>query len=82
MHKISLTTIHLDITKMMYGEDRLKNAIGFETDKKLLGGVQFNIMTQQGESSTVPVTGTTGDNSARDGSGDGIPLLSFMITKT
>jgi predicted porin len=62
----------LDITNMMHGEERTKNAIGIETDKKLLGGVQFNIMALQGENSTAPTTGTSGDNSKRNGFGDGI----------
>ncbi|AXY60256.1 porin [Acinetobacter chinensis] len=38
-----------DITSMMYGEERLKNVIGFETDPKLLAGIGFNLMLQQGE---------------------------------
>lgn len=38
-----------DMTSMMYGEERLKNVIGFETDPKLLAGVGFNLMLQQGE---------------------------------
>lgn len=62
---------HLDITNMMYGEDRLKNAIGFETDKKLLGGVQFNIMAQQGEDSTTDYA-SKGQEGKRDGFGDSI----------
>lgn len=41
---------NLDITKTMHGEERLKNAIGFETDKNLiLPGLQFNIMALTGE---------------------------------
>ena len=62
----------LDITNMMHGEERTKNAIGIETDKKLLGGVQLNIMALQGENSTAPTAGTSGDNSKRNGFGDGI----------
>lgn len=62
----------LDITNMMHGEERPKNSIGIETDKKLLGGVQFNIMALQGENSAAPGAGTSGDDSARDGFGDGI----------
>lgn len=61
---------HLDITNMMYGEDRLDNTIGFETDKKLLGGVQFNIQAQQGESTTDLVN--KGQDGKRDGFGDSI----------
>ncbi|WP_326518121.1 porin [Acinetobacter sp. CAAS 2-6] len=60
----------LDITNMMYGEDRLDNVIGFESDKKLLGGVQFNIQAQQGESTTAGAT--KGDAGKRDGFGDAI----------
>lgn len=62
----------LDITKNIYGEDRAKNALGFETDKKLLGGLQFNIQLAQGESATADEAGTTGDNSKRNGFGDSI----------
>ncbi|OTG65163.1 porin [Acinetobacter silvestris] len=44
---------NLDITKTMYGEERLKNAVGFETDKNLLiPGLQFNLMAQTGENIT------------------------------
>ena len=44
---------NLDITKTMYGEERLKNVIGFETDKKLIiPGLQFNIMAQAGENNS------------------------------
>lgn len=38
-----------DMTSMLYGEERLKNAIGFESDPKLLHGVGINVMLQQGE---------------------------------
>ena len=44
---------NLDITKTMYGEERLKNVVGFETDKNLLiSGLQFNIMAQTGENTS------------------------------
>lgn len=62
----------LDITNMMYGEDRLKNSIGFETDKKMLGGLQFNILAQQGEDATKEDYATTGQKGKRDGFGDSI----------
>ena len=61
----------LDITNMMYGEDRLKNSIGFETDKKMLGGLQFNILAQQGEDATKDYA-TSGQKGKRDGFGDSI----------
>ena len=59
---------NLDITKTMYGEERLNNVIGFETDKNLLiPGLQFNFQAQTGESSsTDPKTGETGDDNKRD----------------
>ncbi|MCH4247146.1 porin [Acinetobacter populi] len=60
----------LDMTAVLAGEDRLNNVIGFETDKNLLGGVQFNIMLQQGESSTD--SAALGQKGKRDGLGDGI----------
>ncbi|NNH39243.1 porin [Acinetobacter terrae] len=50
-----------DMTSMMYGEERLKNVIGFETDPKLLAGVGFNLMLQQGEDKTAG-----GDNGIGD----------------
>ena len=56
---------------MMYGEDRLKNSIGFETDKKMLGGLQFNILAQQGEDATKDYA-TSGQKGKRDGFGDSI----------
>lgn len=61
----------LDITNMMYGEDRLKNSIGFETDKKMLGGLQFNILAQQGEDANNDYA-TSGQKGKRDGFGDSI----------
>ncbi len=61
----------LDITNMMYGEDRLKNSIGFETDKKMLGGLQFNILAQQGEDAGTD-NAAFGQEGKRDGFGDSI----------
>lgn len=61
----------LDITNMMYGEDRLKNSIGFETDKKMLGGLQFNILAQQGEDADKD-NAAFGQEGKRDGFGDSI----------
>jgi predicted porin len=59
---------HLDITKTMHGEERLKNVIGFETDKNLIvPGLQFNIMAQQGENSN-----TAYSTDKRDSFGDGV----------
>ncbi|ALD00889.1 porin [Acinetobacter sp. TTH0-4] len=57
----------LDMTKVLHGEERLKNVIGFETDKKLLGGVQFSIMAQQGENTASQYT-----TEVRDGFGDAV----------
>ena len=77
----------LDMTKVLVGEDRLTNVIGFETDKKLLGGLAFNIMFQQGEQNentttkdpvtgkdvTIPLTNAAvGQKDSRNGFGDGI----------
>ncbi|MCY6411013.1 porin [Acinetobacter sp. VNH17] len=77
----------LDMTKVLAGEDRLSNVIGFETDKKLLGGLAFNIMFQQGEQNenattkdpvtgkdvTIPLTNAAvGQKGSRNGFGDGI----------
>lgn len=61
----------LDMTSVLGGEDRLNNVIGFETDKNLLGGVQFNIMTQQGEDTSTD-NSSKGQKGKRDGLGDGI----------
>lgn len=61
----------LDMTAIIAGEDRLNNVIGFETDKKLLGGLQFSIMAQQGEDTSTDNT-TKGQKGKRDGLGDGI----------
>lgn len=57
----------LDMGKIMYGEERLKNVIGFETDKKLMGGLQFSAMAQQGENSASDYT-----TEKRDGFGDSV----------
>ena len=62
----------LDMTKVLVGEDRLTNVIGFETDKKLLGGLAFNIMFQQGEESEAADSATKGQEGSRDGFGDGV----------
>ncbi|MFV5262644.1 porin [Acinetobacter courvalinii] len=62
----------LDMTKVLVGEDRLKNVIGFETDKKLLGGLGFNIMFQQGEESSAVKNDVKGQKGSRDGFGDGV----------
>ena len=77
----------LDMTKVLVGEDRLTNVIGFETDKKLLGGLAFNIMFQQGEQNentttkdpvtgkdvTIPLTNAAvGQKDSRNGFGDGV----------
>ena len=62
----------LDMTKVLVGEDRLTNVIGFETDKKLLGGLAFNIMFQQGEESSAADSASKGKEGSRDGFGDGV----------
>ncbi len=62
----------LDMTKVLVGEDRLTDVIGFETDKKLLGGLAFNIMFQQGEESEAADSAAKGLEGSRDGFGDGI----------
>lgn len=56
----------LDFTSMLYGEERLGNVIGFESDKQLLDGFQFNIMTQLGEDAIVPKTGSVGLDEKRN----------------
>lgn len=44
---------NLDITKTMFGEERLKNVVGFETDKDLLiPGLRFNVMAEMGENNS------------------------------
>ena len=53
----------LDMTAILVGEDRLKNVIGFETDKKLLAGLAFNIMFQQGENAATSATTKTSTTS-------------------
>ena len=60
---------HADIKEMMYGEERVENVIGLETDPKLLGGAVFALQAQQGESTSDTVKYTRG---ARDSLGDGI----------
>ena len=60
------------MTAILAGEDRLNNVIGFETDKKLLGGLAFNIMFQQGEESSTKDNTLKGQKGSRDGFGDGI----------
>lgn len=60
---------HADIKEMMYGEERVENVIGIETDPKLMGGLVFALQAQQGESTSSKVTYTDG---ARDSVGDGI----------
>lgn len=62
----------LDMTKVLHGEERLKNVIGFETDKNLLGGVQFNIMAIQGEDNTPATTSGTYTTETNDGFGDAV----------
>ncbi|ENW04961.1 porin [Acinetobacter beijerinckii] len=62
----------LDMTAILAGEDRLKNVIGFETDKKLLGGLAFNIMFQQGEESSTKDNSVIGNKGSRDSFGDGV----------
>ncbi|WP_017389549.1 porin [Acinetobacter calcoaceticus] len=56
----------LDITNIMYGENRLDNVIGFELDPKLLAGLTFNIMAQTGESTSDSKQGETGKDSKND----------------
>ncbi len=44
---------NLDITKTMYGEERTKNVVGFETDKNLLiPGLEFKVMAEMGENNS------------------------------
>ncbi|WP_109441168.1 porin [Acinetobacter haemolyticus] len=62
----------LDMTAILAGEDRLKNVIGFETDKKLLGGLALNVMFQQGEESSSTENSSKGYKGSRDGFGDGV----------
>ena len=72
----------LDMTAILVGEDRLKNVIGFETDKKLLAGLAFNIMFQQGEESSALKNDAKGQKGSRDSFGDGISTSLLMTTKT
>ena len=54
---------NLDITKTMHGEERLKNVVGFETDKNLIvPGLQFNLMTQVGEHNSTEYTTKENDS--------------------
>ena len=62
----------LDMTSILAGEDRLNNVIGFETDKKLLAGLAFNIMFQQGEESSATNNAANGQQDSRDSFGDGV----------
>ncbi|MEG2127780.1 MAG: porin [Acinetobacter sp.] len=62
----------LDMTAVLVGEDRLNNVIGFETDKKMLGGLAFNIMFQQGEEASTADSTAKGKKGSRDGFGDGV----------
>lgn len=59
--------LYADMKSAVHGEERLKNVVGFETDPSLLGGLQFNIMLQQGEGSASAYT-----EEERDGLGDGV----------
>ncbi len=70
----------LDITNVIFGEERLSNVIGFETDKNLLGGVQLNAMIQQGEEDGHS-TGTTGDDSERSDLADSASLSAVYSNK-
>lgn len=59
---------NLDITKTMYGEERTKNVVGFETDKNLLiPGLQFKAMAEMGENNESKYT-----TKERNGFGSGI----------
>lgn len=69
---------HADIKEMMYGEERVENVIGIETDPKLMGGVVFALQAQQGESTTETTKYTDG---ARDSIGDGISTSLFYANK-
>lgn len=60
---------HTDIKEMMYGEERIENVIGIETDPKLLGGLVFALQTQQGESTSDTTKYVDGK---RDSLGDGL----------
>lgn len=59
---------NLDITKTMYGEERVKNVVGFETDKNLLiPGLRFNVMAEMGENNS-----SNYNTKKRNGFGDGV----------
>ena len=60
---------HADIKEMMYGEERIENVIGIETDPKLMGGLVFALQTQQGESTSDTTKYVDGK---RDSLGDGL----------
>ncbi|WP_407303704.1 porin [Acinetobacter sp.] len=60
---------HADIKEMMYGEERIENVIGIETDPELMGGLVFALQAQQGESTSETTKYVDG---ARDSVGDGI----------
>lgn len=62
----------LDITNTIYGEDRLNNVIGFESDPKLLAGLTFNVMFQQGENTSDSKEGASGYDDKRDSFGDSV----------
>jgi len=59
---------NLDITKTMYGEERPKNVVGFETDKNLIiPGLRFNVMAEMGENNS-----SNYSTKKRNGFGDGV----------
>lgn len=60
---------YLDITKIMAGENRLNNVIGFESDPKALNGFGVNLMLQQGENNKL--AGSNSDD-VSDSLGDAI----------
>ncbi len=53
---------YLDITKIMAGENRLDNVIGFESDPKALNGFGINVLLQQGEGKKLGSDVTTTTN--------------------
>ncbi|XID74072.1 porin [Alkanindiges sp. WGS2144] len=59
---------YLDMTKLLAGENRLNNVVTFESDPKLLGNLQLNLLLQQGEGKKLS------DNSqdSSDGLGDAV----------
>lgn len=60
---------HADIREMMYGEERVENVIGIETDPKLMKGLVFALQAQQGESTSDTTKYVDGK---RDSLGDGL----------